>query len=233
MDRILNKMEIRTAEDSQIEKVSPEGSGVHQKWNENALTERTYVPYYNGRAKRGLLPGREGVLSTAIVILTGEGGQADMKDAVREILDYYSGQKDRGSQEMIVSMLRELQEAEGCITPERMQMAAQAAGVKESLIRLIVKRYPSLKEADYVHEILACSGPRCGAKQGMELLRILKRELEIGDNGISRDGRICLKTQNCLKQCRTSPNIMVDGTLYSHMDTEKVRELAEKMRKEG
>ena len=95
-----------------------------------------------------------------------------MKDAVSEILAYYSKQKDKSSQEMIVSMLRELQEEEGCITSERMKMAAEAVGVKESRIRLIVKRYPSLKEANWVHKILACSGLRCGRKQGMELIQI-------------------------------------------------------------
>ena len=41
-----------------------------------------------------------------------------------EILDYYAGLQNRSSQEMIVEMLRELQEVNGCIGPGLREMAA-------------------------------------------------------------------------------------------------------------
>lgn len=153
------------------------------------------------------------------------GKDTDMEDRIREILEYYSAREDRSQQDVVVQMLRDIQEISGSITPKIRERAAKAAGVKEGVVQLLVKRYPSLKEVGYVHEIVACSGPRCGAKQGAQLLQILKEELKIGENGISEDGRLFLRTQRCLKQCRTSPNILVDGVLHSHMDEKKVREL--------
>ena len=43
-----------------------------------------------------------------------------MEDAaqIREILDYYRGQRDRSDQSVIGEMLRELQEVRGFLSPE-------------------------------------------------------------------------------------------------------------------
>ena len=38
-------------------------------------------------------------------------------DRIREILDYYRGQRDRSEQSTAVEMLRELQEVRGFLTP--------------------------------------------------------------------------------------------------------------------
>ena len=77
---------------------------------------------------------------------------------IREILDYYRAQRDRGDQSVIAELLRELQEVRGYLTPELKKEAAEAAGVSEKLIHILVQRYPSLKESPFAHEILACTG---------------------------------------------------------------------------
>ena len=41
-----------------------------------------------------------------------------MSEQIEEIFAYYGKQQDKSSQEMVIALLRELQEAEGCITPE-------------------------------------------------------------------------------------------------------------------
>lgn len=40
------------------------------------------------------------------------------QNEVNEIIEYYAGQKDAGSQDNLVAMLREIQETEGCISKE-------------------------------------------------------------------------------------------------------------------
>lgn len=145
-----------------------------------------------------------------------------MEEKIKEILDWYAGQKDRGTQEQIVQMLRELQEAEGFLTKDLQERAAGAAGVKLSMIQAIVRMYPSLKEADYRHVIVVCSGERCAAKQGGEILNAVRRRLGVSGDGLSADGKILLRTQNCLKQCRTSPNLMIDGVLHTKVTPETV-----------
>ena len=74
-------------------------------------------------------------------------------------------------------------------------------------------------------EIIACTGERCGKKNGIAVLEQLRRELKPDKNGISADGRYELRTQNCLKQCRTSPNLLIDGKLYSGERLKNIKKL--------
>ena len=139
-----------------------------------------------------------------------------------EILNYYSSLEDRGSQENIVAMLRELQEVNGYIGPALKEMAAVTAGVKPAVIQVILKRYPSLKPAPFYHEVVVCTGRSCSGKGSGELLYDLKRRLEIRKNGISADGRICVRIRNCLKNCKGAPNVMVDGVVYSGLSVDEI-----------
>ena len=87
-----------------------------------------------------------------------------MKEEIREIIDYYSNQRNPQEQENIVAMLREMQEAEGCITMKVQEEAAEALGVKQTVLSCIIKRYPSLKEAAYAHEVVLCTGKAVNAR---------------------------------------------------------------------
>ena len=87
-----------------------------------------------------------------------------------------------------------------------MEEAAQAAGVKESLIQVIMKRYPSLKKSPYVHEII-CLYRQKLLQAGITLRSVqeVKRLLKIGSDGISEDGRV-------LYENKGMPETMQDST---------------------
>lgn len=146
-------------------------------------------------------------------------------EEIKEIFSYYSTQKDKGTQEMVVALLKELQEVEGYVTPAMKKQVLETTEITEKFLNLILKMYPSIKEGAHVHEIIACTGERCGKKGGMDILQNIKRELEIGKDGVSKDGRFQLRTRNCMKQCRTSPNIMIDGEIYSGDDLKDLKKL--------
>lgn len=149
---------------------------------------------------------------------------------IEEIFDYYSKLKDKQSQENIVSMLREIQEAEGFISPEMKVRAANALDVKEAVLTVILKMYSDLKTADYKHTVTVCKGPRCSAKNAgiyEACLRVLKPD----KNGISSDGRIRLCTSGCLKLCKSSPNILVDGKAMTGVDAKSIPALIKSLQK--
>ena len=106
-------------------------------------------------------------------------------EEIKEIIEYYAGQKEPKDQENLTAMLREIQETEGWIPSEACRMAAEKLGVKESVLNCIIKLYPSLKAAPYVHEILLCTGERCQKKDSMEILEAVKKKLQA-----DRDGQI-------------------------------------------
>ncbi|RGT74550.1 iron hydrogenase [Ruminococcus sp. AF18-22] len=150
---------------------------------------------------------------------------SEQERQTEEILSYYSTQKDRAEQSVIVQMLQELKEVNAVLTEELKSRAAQATGVSLSFIDLLIRTYPSLKKSACAHEITVCSGERCGRKKGAELIAQIRKELQIGKNNISCDGKYYLKVQNCLKQCRTSPNFMIDKKIYKNVRPEDIHSI--------
>ena len=137
-----------------------------------------------------------------------------------EILAYYGGMDNRGEQELIVALLRELQDVYGCITAGVIERAAAVTGVKPSFIRALVRMYPTLKEAAFLHDIVVCMGKACADQGGRDILSFLQIVLKLRRNGISRDGKVRVRTQSCLKHCGTAPNLLIDGKLYTGVDEE-------------
>lgn len=148
---------------------------------------------------------------------------------IEEIFSYYGSLKDKKDQEILVEFLREIQEVCGCIPPDLRQRAADMMQVKESVLTCLIRRYPSLKEAPYQHTVTVCTGERCGKKAAADVLGAVRRELKVDTQGLSADKKVLLKTRNCLKQCRTAPNLMIDGVLYPQVTPEKVSKLIKDM----
>ena len=153
----------------------------------------------------------------------------EKNEQIEEIFSYYGSQKDKGTQEMVVSLLRELQEVEGCITPNLKERVIETTGITDKFLAVIMKMYPSIKESGNLHEIIVCTGERCGNKDSFQILQKIKKDLEIGKDGTSKDGKYMLRTRNCLKQCRTSPNILIDGDLYSGECVKDIKSLLKKI----
>ncbi len=168
--------------------------------------------------------------------LIGETISDKREEGLKEILGYYSSMTSPSSQENIVSMLQEIQELYGCITPEHSAMAAEAAGVKETVIDCIMKLYKSLKPAPYRHRLTVCTGKNCH-REDKDFLDTIKKELGIkgkipSSGALSSDKKILLETRDCLKQCRTAPNFLLDGRLYAGSGNGDVKKLIKTLKAE-
>ena len=162
--------------------------------------------------------------------------QERREEELKEILSYYSSMTSPSSQENIVSMMQEIQELYGWISAEHKEMAAEAAGVKLSVIDCIMKLYKSLKPAPYRHRMTFCTGKNCH-REGQNLLDTVKKELGIkgkipASGALSSDKKVLLETRDCLKQCRTAPNFLLDGKLSSSAGEEEIKKLLKKLRSE-
>lgn len=145
-----------------------------------------------------------------------------------EAADYYRKQRSGESpldQNTTVAFLREIQEIFGYIPAYTLETVAQVTGYKLPLLQKLLKLYPSLKTSGAVHEIVVCSGGRCGSANG-PLLEQLKKGLE----ALGPD-RAVLRTQMCFKQCGKGPNIQLDGQLIHGCTPQTVQEILEKVAK--
>ena len=92
-------------------------------------------------------------------------------DEIEEIFSYYSQQPDKGSQEMVVALLRELQDAHGFISLELKERVEQVTGVSPNyLSKMFDKECINSQEENTVHEIIACTEAMLGKKEGGAIL---------------------------------------------------------------
>ena len=142
-----------------------------------------------------------------------------------EAAEYYAGRRNGRptlEQEDTVALLRETQEIYGHIPAQALETIALCTGYKIPLLEKLIRLYPSLKLGAAAHEIVVCSGGRCGGKNAILMDRLKKGLAALPE------GTAVLRTQNCFKQCGKGPNIQVDGVLYHGCDAAVVdRILAE------
>ena len=141
-----------------------------------------------------------------------------------EMFTYYAQIKNP-SQEDIVALLREIQEAIGCIPKTFQERAATCMKTSPALISTIIKKYPSLKEESFQHEIRVCTGPCFTSKGSLEIQKELQNLLHIKTNQVTKDQRIYLTTQCCMKHCKKGPNLMINGKVFHGLTKERVIEL--------
>ncbi len=136
------------------------------------------------------------------------------EDALNEIIGYYGSQSDAKNQENLVAMLREIQELLGCIPEDVQEDIATALSLKPIVIRQLIKLFPSLTSSPRRHKITVCTGPACSAAQSGLLLETLREAI--------RSKPFTLNVKNCLKQCRTAPNLRIDDDLYASVKPEEI-----------
>ena len=154
-----------------------------------------------------------------------------MEEQIKEIFEYYRTQDLVSNQQVFVQMLREIQDVLGCIPIDIQKKIEEETGVKTSVTAHIIKTYPSLKQADYKHRIIMCSGARCKEKDNLKYMDMIKKELGISADGLSADKQVWFCTQDCLKQCRTSPNMIIDGRPIPNLSEEKIKQIVKELKK--
>ena len=134
---------------------------------------------------------------------------------LEEAIAYYGRQGAPRDQNALVSLLREIQSEMGNIPTWTLAPVAEAYGVKESLLRALIRRYPSLRLGD-THTLEICAGPNCS------------RHTALAEAAEALKGKgITVKFTPCMRLCGKGPNLKWDGKLYHGADMALLKKLAE------
>ena len=141
---------------------------------------------------------------------------------IREMIEYYRSQGAPQDQQMLIALLREMQEAEGgVLTDDAMDTAAQLLGLKVSLLLALIRRIPGLRYAAAPHRLEICGTCRAGAK----LRGFIEKTYSIKSGGIHENAGFSYRVVPCMKNCKNGPSIRWDGKLYSRADEAMVKAL--------
>lgn len=135
----------------------------------------------------------------------------------------------KGSQEGAKFAIRNCQDAFGCVSVSHQKQIAEAFGLDEKIIKAILRFMPCVRESPVEFEIVCCTGSRCARNGSIEVIQAVKNMTAIDFNETTADGRIRLRSQNCFKQCRHGPNLMINGQFHHGMNKEKAQKALERI----
>lgn len=143
----------------------------------------------------------------------------------KEILEYYRSQGAPQDQQMLIALLRDMQEIEGGVLSLNMiETIAQAYGLKSAMLKALIRRVPSLRCEDVPHRLEVCGTCRTGAK----LRDFIERTYGVKSGSRNETLGFSYRVMPCMKNCKNGPSVRWDGVLYGHADEAMIRSLIEK-----
>ena len=141
---------------------------------------------------------------------------------IREIIGYYRAQGAPQDQQMLIALLREVQEETGGVLSQAALMEiADSFGMKLTLLQALIRRVPSLRMENAAHRLEICGTCRAGAKLRDEI----ERTYGVKSGAVCEAAGFSYHVTPCMKNCRNGPSIKWDGVLHSHADMALVRAL--------
>lgn len=134
---------------------------------------------------------------------------------LHDAVSYYKKQGAPGDQNVLLALLREVQQEKGGIPKSILAEIAGLLGVKESFLLALIRCQPRLRLTD-THTLELCTGPNCG-KRGS--LAALAERLCAGRSDIQ------LKFVPCMRMCGKGPNLRWDGELHNRADEALLRRI--------
>ena len=149
------------------------------------------------------------------------------ENEIREMIAYYREQGAPQDQQMLIALLREMQEAEGGVLAQgTLNTIAQAYAIKQGILTAIIRRIPGLRLDTVPHRLEVCGTCRAGAN----LRACIERTYGVKSGAANEAAGFSYHVTPCMKNCRNGPSIKWDGMLHSHADMELVRKLVGQQR---
>ena len=134
---------------------------------------------------------------------------------LEEALEYYRRQGAPGDQNALIALLKEIQKENGSIPAETPAKIADYYGIKEPLVRALIRRIPSLRLSGG-HCMELCAGPNCG--KAAFLADYAEKNAPKG---------VTVKRVGCMRLCGKGPNLRWDGKVYHRADKTLIQHLME------
>lgn len=129
----------------------------------------------------------------------------------------------QGEKWALIPLLQKIQEEFGYIPKEGIEPIAEALKLFPSEVQGVITFYAQFSmvpKGKYV--VRMCRGTACHVRGGRSILRILKRQLGIGEGETTEDYRYTLETVACLGTCFLAPTMMVNRSYFGKLSPPKI-----------
>jgi NADH-quinone oxidoreductase subunit E len=132
----------------------------------------------------------------------------------------------------LLPKLREEQEKRGNISETALKRISKETGIPISRIFAAASFYAHLhfnKQGKYVIEI--CNSPSCYLNGGLDVIKLIEKELKIKSGQTTKDGLFSLHICSCIGCCDKAPAMKINQKVYDSLTKEKVKKIFDDLKK--
>lgn len=148
---------------------------------------------------------------------------------IKEILSRYPNKMAA-----CIPVLHVCQEANGnWISDEVIAFVAERLELSAAHVKGVVTFYTLFnREPPGKHQVWVCRTLSCALRGSDSILHHCEKKLGIHAGETTKDGKITLRTAECLASCGTAPMMQVDKTYYENLTPDKVDEILDRLRRD-
>jgi len=141
-----------------------------------------------------------------------------------KLIDYYCMQGAAEDQQILIMLLKEVQQLSGGILPEyALSLIAEKCHLKSVVIQALVRRIPALRTENAQHRLEICGS----CAKSSAIAKFIEETYGVKSGEVSKHGSFFYQVTGCMKNCRQGPSVRWDGNLLSRVSTDTLRRLIE------
>ncbi len=150
----------------------------------------------------------------------------DRERKLQEILERYPTRMA-----VTIPLLHLCQEQEGWISDDVVTFVAQRLDVSTAHVKGVVTFYTIFNQHPVgKHQVWVCRTLPCALRGAYDVIEHCEKRLGIKCGETTTDGKITLRTAECLASCGTAPMMQVDKDYYENLSRERVDQILEELR---
>jgi NADH-quinone oxidoreductase subunit E len=149
-------------------------------------------------------------------------------DREREMTDILARYPTRRA--ACIPLLHLCQEQAGYITDEIIQFVSEKLDLPSSSVKGVVTFYTLFNtEPVGKHQVWVCKTLSCSLRGAGDVIRQCEKKLGIHLGETTKDGKVTLRTAECLASCGTAPMMQVDKTYYENLTPAEVDRILDRI----
>lgn len=130
-----------------------------------------------------------------------------------------------------IPLLHLCQEQQGWISDDVMEWVARRLDMSAAQVKGVVTFYTLFNQKPVgKHQIWVCRTLSCALRGADRVLHHCEKRLGIQAGETTPDGKITLRTAECLASCGTAPMMQVDREYHENLTIERVDEILDRLR---
>jgi NADH-quinone oxidoreductase subunit E len=134
-----------------------------------------------------------------------------------------------------IPVLQLCQEANGnWVSPDVIEYVASRLELSTAHVEGVVTFYSLFnREPPGKHQVWVCRTLSCALRGGEQLLHHCEKKLGVHVGETTKDGRVTLRTAECLASCGTAPAVQVDREYHENLTVEQLDRILDRLVHEG